>query len=184
MIDGIRREDMIPRSVRSNYNLFNKVQADLEAEKGRKITEYEIIEELGINQIEYLRNTKKYKPVNFISIEGSDIYDNDKQENFKQDSLTEIRDKKVESPITNMMRKEFLNKLISKNFSRIEQKIIYFYYYKKLTMEDIANKLGLSESRVSQLHTNILPRLKSKIRRNPDFFREDLLKYSKNSKDS
>jgi RNA polymerase sigma factor for flagellar operon FliA len=79
-------------------------------------------------------------------------------------------DKKSISPDSKILRKEFLNKLISKNFSKIEQKIIYYYYYNNLTMEEISEKLDISESRVSQLHSNVIPRLKNKIERNPVFF--------------
>ncbi len=177
MIDGIRREDIIPRSVRINNNLLNKKKSEMETKEGRKVTDYEVIEELGINQIEYLKNVKKFKPVNFISLEGSDICSSDKQEGFKQDSLLDISDKKTEPPDNKLLVKEFLNKLISKNFSPLEQKIVYYYYYKNLTMEEIGDKINMSESRISQIHTDILPRLKNKIKRNPIFFKENIEKY-------
>ena len=149
----------------------------MENDKGRRVDECEVIEELGINQLEYIKNMKKYKPVAFISLEGSDIYDQDKQENFKQDSLTDVQDERIKTPETTLLRKEFLNKLISKSFSRLEQKIIYYYYYEGLTMGDISNKLNMSESRISQIHTDVMTRLKDKIKRNPDFFGEDITEY-------
>ena len=93
-------------------------------------------------------------------------------------------DKRSNSPDSKVLRKEFLNKLISKNFTKIEQKIIYYYYYDNLTMEDIAKKLDISESRVSQLHSDIIPRLKNKIERNPDFFGKDLEKYMEKCNDT
>ena len=49
-------------------------------------------------------------------------------------------------------------------------------------MEEISRKLNMSESRISQLHTDILPRLKNKIERNPNFFQEELEKHIKNKK--
>lgn len=179
MIDGIRREDIIPRSVRINNNLLNNKKSEMETKEGRKITDYEIVEKLGINQKEYLKNIKKFRPVHFISIEGSDICNSEKQDTFKQDFLIDISDKKSKSPDNSLLEKEFLNKLISKSFSPLEQKIIYFYYYKNFTMEQIGEKVNMSESRVSQIHTNILPRLRSKIERNPTFFKEDIEKYIK-----
>lgn len=177
MIDGIRREDYIPRSVRIHHNMIERTKSEMEAEEGRRVTEYEVIEKLGIDQEQFLKNTKKYKPVNFISLEGSNIKDPNKQEDFKQDSLIDITDKDIDDPDERLLKNEFLNKLISKNFSRIEQKIIYYYYYINLTMENIANKIGMSESRVSQIHTDILPRLRNKIERNPEFFKEEISKY-------
>jgi len=94
----------------------------METLEGRKVTEYEIIEKLGINQKEYLTNVKKYSPLNFISLEGSDITNNSKQEDFHQDCIMDLTDKKSNSPDSKLLRKEFINKLISKNFFHI---IIY-----------------------------------------------------------
>ena len=105
------------------------------------------------------------------------ISNNNEQESFKQDTLTDLTDKKSTSPDSKLLRKEFLNKLISKNFSRLEQKIIYYYYYENLTMGEIGEKVGTSESRISQIHMDILIRLKDKIERNPIFFGKDIKKH-------
>ncbi len=183
MIDNIRKEDFVPRSVRMNCSLIDKKRQEMETKEGRKVTEYEIIEELGINQKDYLKNTKKFSPLSLISLEGSNISNSDKVDNFKQDSLTDLTDKKSISPDSKLLRKEFLNKLISKNFSPLEQKIIYYYYYKNLTMGEIGEKVGTSESRISQIHMDILVRLKNKIERNPDFFGKDIEKYIRECND-
>ncbi len=177
MIDNIRKQDFIPRSVRINNNLINNTRQNLESKEERKVTEYEIIEELGINQKDYLKNIKKFSPLSTISLEGSNISSNDKQNNFKQDSLTDIVDRKNSTPDSKLVRKEFFSKLMSKNFSPTEQKIIYYYYYDDLTMGEIGEKIGTSESRISQLHMEILIRLKEKIERNPDFFEKDIENY-------
>jgi len=176
MIDAIRKEDIIPRSVRMNFSLIEKTRQRMETKQGKKVTEYEIIEELGIDQKEYLRNTKKYSPLKFISIEGSDISNHDKQEEFKQDFLIDLTDRKTSPPDSKILKKEFLNKLISKNFSPLEQKIIYYYYYENFTMGEIGERVGTSESRISQIHTDVLDRLKNKIERNPDFFGTEIKK--------
>jgi RNA polymerase sigma factor FliA len=176
MIDQIRKQDVIPRSVRANHTLMEKTRAELEGEKGRIVTEYEIIERLGIKQEEYLKNTKKYSPLSFVSLEGSDISSNTKQEEFSQDSIMDLADKKTVSPHGKLLRKEFINKLLSKNFSPFEQKIIYYYYYDNLTMGEIGEKLGTSESRISQIHADLLIRLKNKIERNPEFFGDNVEK--------
>lgn len=177
MIDGMRKNDIVPRSVRTNNHLFERTKSSMETSQGRKVTELEVVEELGIEQEDFLKNIKRYKPISFVSLEGTDICSNDRQEDFKQDSLTNMADKKSSPPDSGLIRKEFLNKLISKNFSRVEQKIIYFYYYDDLTMEDIAKKLNMSESRISQIHTDVIPRLRNKIERNPDFFGQDIKRY-------
>ncbi len=183
MIDNIRKNDFVPRSVRMNHNLLDKTRQEMETTEGRKVTEYEIIEKLGISQKDYLRNIKKYSPLNFISIEGSDISDSSKQDNFKQDSLSDLTDKKSSTPDSKIIRKEFICKLISKNFSLLEQKIIYYYYYENLTMGEIGRKINTSESRISQIHMDILKRLKNKIERNPEFFGDNVENFIKDCND-
>jgi len=174
MIDNVRKNDIVPRSVRLNYRLMEKTRQEMESIEGRKVIEYEIIERLGINQQEYASNIKKFSPLNFISLEGSDITDSNKQEDFKQDSLIDFTDKNSITPDSKILRKEFICKLISKNFSPIEQKIIYYYYYENLTMGEIGKKINTSESRISQIHMDIIERLKNKIERNPDFFGDNV----------
>jgi len=172
MIDGIRKEDIIPRSVRINNNLIEKIRDEIETETCNKASDYEIVKKLGIKQSDFTKNVKKYKPLSFVSIEGTSICN--PQDDFQQDLLIGLKDKKFNTPDKNILKKEFLNKLISKNFSPLEQKIIYYYYYRSFSMGDIAKKLNMSESRISQIHTEILPRLKDKIKRNPNFFKEYL----------
>lgn len=174
MLDNVRKNDFVPRSVRLNYNLIEKTKQEMENIKGRKVAKYEVIEKLGINQQEYIINAKKYNPLGFISLEGSDIINSEKQENFKQNSILDLADKKSSTPYGKMIRKEFINKLISKNFSLIEQKIIYYYYYENLTMGEIGKKINICESRISQIHVDIIKRLKNKIERNPEFFGDNI----------
>ena len=76
MIDNVRKNDFVPRSVRLNYNLIEKTRQEMESTEGRKVTDYEIIEQLGIDQKEFLINTKKYSHLSFASIVGSNIINN------------------------------------------------------------------------------------------------------------
>jgi len=170
MIDNVRKVDLVPRSVRLNNDTMEKTRQKMESEQNRIITDIEVLEELGISQKEYLSNTKKYRPLGFLSLDGSDISDKNKNEDFKQDGITDLTDKTSNTSDSKLIRKEFINKLISKNFSPFAQKIIYYYYYENLTMGEIGRKFKTSESRISQLHMEILKRLKSKIERNPEFF--------------
>jgi len=180
MIDNVRKYDFVPRSVRLNHRLIEKTRQEMETIKGRKITEYEVIEQLGIDQKEYLINTKKFSPFSFISLEGSNITNESNSEDFKQDCIADLVDKSSSAPDGNLIRKEFINKLISKNFSPFEQKIIYYYYYENLTMGEIGKKINSSESRISQIHMDILERLKNKIERNPEFFGDNVEEVIKN----
>lgn len=171
MMDNIRRLDTVPRSVRINNNLFELTKARMESEQEKIVSDYDVIKEMGLDDSEFLLNMKYYKPVNVSSLDGTNLDEND---DYKQDCNIHLIDEKTQKPDFALRRKEFFNKLLGKNFSDIERKIIYMYYYDGFTMDVIAEKVGLSESRVSQLHTIALPKLKDKILRNPDYFSVDI----------
>ena len=101
----------------------------------------------------------------FCSLEQGFQNDDD---DIKEDLNANLIDKNISAPETNMKRVEFFHKLIGKNFNQIEKSIVYYYYYRNLTMDKVALKLGLSESRVSQIHKKILPKLKNKIKNNTE----------------
>lgn len=174
MLDGIRKEDIIPRSVRTNNTLFEKTKDRLESMKGRNVTEEEVIKQMGVSQEKYLKKYKYFHPKLFTSLNGSNLnIDDDYNENYSD----ALEDKNSFTPDSKLRRKEFFNKLMSNDFSQEERIIVYYYYYKNYTMEMIAEKLNFSESRVSQIHRNILPRLKDKILRNPKYFSQSIFGY-------
>lgn len=175
MIDGLRKDDEVPRTVRMYSNLIDKVKNELIAEKGLHITEIDVLNKAGIDCKDFRVNNKKYVPFYITSIDGSDL-NKDDYDDFKQDISDTLIDNKIESSDNNILSREFFCKLLGSGFSREEQKIIYFYYYENLTMEDIGTKMSYSESRVSQIHANALLKLKDKINRNPVYFSDYLKK--------
>ncbi len=183
MIDNMRKIDLIPRSVRLNSNNFEKVRAQLESEKGRLITDDEVAKELGVSMEEYNRNLKKYHPVLFSSLDGSDM-SSDNEDMFKADYNSSLVSNNTPTPDSKILRKEFFNKLLGNGFSSTERMIVYLYYYKGFTMDRIASKLKISESRVSQIHKDVLPRMKKKIERNPAYFSEHIEELIKSTNDS
>lgn len=182
MIDNMRKIDLIPRSVRLNSNHFEKVRGQLEAKHGRLIIDDEVAEELGVSILEYNKNLKKYHPVIFSSLEGSDMTGSD-DEGFKEDYNSSLIANNIPSPDSKIIRKEFFNKLLGNGFTATERMIVYLYYYKNYTMDRIADKLKISESRVSQIHKDVLPRMKKKIERNPKYFSEHVEELIKSTND-
>lgn len=176
MIDNIRKNDFVSRTVRQNQSKIEKAKDSLLSEKGYNVKESEILEKAGIDKNEYTTNTKKYKTFNVYSLDGSDFCNNSYSDDFQKDLNDVFIDNNSKNPNDAVLYTEFLHKLIGKNFSQLEQKIVYLYYYKNYTMEEIAEKVKMSESRVSQIHKEVLPRLKDKILRNPNYFEEILNK--------
>lgn len=178
MIDNIRKNDFVSRSVRSNQKKIEKAKDILLSEKGFNIKESDILKKADIDEEEYNKNIRKYKSFNIYSLDGSDTSSGSLDE-YNKDSNDIFIDNRSKDPCDNILGKEFLFKLIGKNFSQLEQKIVYYYYYYNYTMEDIAKKFNMSESRICQIHKNILPRLQDKILRNPKYFEKEIKEFCK-----
>lgn len=177
MIDGLRREDAVPRSVRVSSEQFRRHKQRLQNHFGRNISDSECAQIVGMNESEFNKSFKKFTLMTITSIDST--VDNETQENMKYDSNSGLIDKSIEDPSFTPVRKEFFSKLMSNNFSSTERKIVHLYYYKDETMEGISKKVGLSESRISQMHKKIIEKLQDKIKRNPKYFGEDLIRYLK-----
>ena len=175
MIDGLRREDAVPRSVRIASDQFQKHKQRMQNHKGHRISDVEFVAMIGMDEHEFHKNHRKYSAMGNGSFDQHT--DEDASEEIKPDSNENLIDSTVSSPDAKLRRKEFFSKLMSGNFSATERKIVYLYYYEKMTMDRVAQRIGLSESRVSQIHKKLMKRLEDKIRRNPTYFGADVAEY-------
>jgi RNA polymerase sigma factor for flagellar operon FliA len=178
IIDNLRYNDWVPRSVHIRQSTIEKIRQQLESEMGEKVPNTFVLERAGIDETEYHKNCKKFIASQTASIEvGQDsvLYGEDNKKDFN----IFLESKNVSSPDSNLIRKEFLNKLIGKNFTLEERKIIYYYYYEGYTIKELKELLkeyNITESQISQLRKKILKRLKTQIEINPDYFDSDILK--------
>jgi RNA polymerase sigma factor for flagellar operon FliA len=173
MIDGLRSEDWVPRSVRLRYSAINREKEILETKSGSKIDDTEAAKHAGFCEKDFMKNKKKFIPISLSSIEecSSELGINDSKKDFN----IFLKSTSVSSPDSKILRKEFFNKLLGKNFSQREREIIYYYYYEELSMGEIAEKLELSESRVSQMLKKLISKLKLRAELNPNYFKKDIL---------
>jgi len=179
MFDGLRKEDWVPRSVRVRQSNIEKERYKLENISGKKTSELEALKNLDINETDYNKNVGKFKAKSISSIESCSNPDIDNSDN-KKDFNMYLEAHNCSSPDGKVLRKEFLNKLIGKKFTKLEKKIVYYYYYRNLTMKEISQELEISESRISQIHHNVLKRLKTRIKVNPSYFSDEILGIIKN----
>ena len=173
IIDGIREEDWVPRSVRIRQSTIAKAKAKIESQAQGYVADEEAIELAGFDTEEYYQNKQKFHALTFSSIENNinDIEGDDNKKDFNKSLIS----KNEVQPGSKSIRKEFLSKLVGKNFTSLERKVIYYYYYESLSMREMANRLDISESRISQIHQSILKRLKTKIEVNPNYFDESII---------
>ena len=159
ILDQIRKMDWIPRTIRQKQKQIEAVMRQVEQETGRQATDEEIALGLGISDDEYTQWQSQMKITGVVSLneyieQGSDI-SNDR---VRVSSHFEQPEKVMEKHELKEMLMEALELLTEK-----EKKVILLYYYEELTLKEISNILDVSESRVSQLHTKALSKMKTKL---------------------
>ena len=158
ILDQIRKMDWIPRTIRQKQKKIDAVMKEIETAKGRAATDEEIAAGLGISEDEYVSWQSQMKITGVVSLNefmdsGSEIpADQSNQRRF--DSPEEV----IEKSEMKQILSEALELLTEK-----EKKVILLYYYEELTLKEISNILEVSESRISQLHTRALQKLKTKM---------------------
>lgn len=159
IFDELRAMDWVPRLVRSRTAKVDRARKALEMELGRKPTDSEISERLSVNEAEYQKLSKDSKPIGVVSLNRK-WFETDSNKDIRE--IDVIGDAKQENPLSELQRQD-LKLLITKGLSRAERLIIILYYYEEMTMKEIGITLDLSESRVSQMHSSILARLKAQM---------------------
>ena len=166
MLDELRTMDWVPRLVRSKASKLEAARKEVEAEFGRPPTDIEIAQRMKLSSTEFDKLKTEASAVNLVSL-NKKWYETDSYKDVREIDILE--DIKGEDP-TKGIQKRDLMKLVTKGLNRNERLIIILYYYEELTMKEIGNTLGLSESRVSQMHSSIVARLKDQLnRRAPEF---------------
>ncbi|MSR60156.1 MAG: FliA/WhiG family RNA polymerase sigma factor [Planctomycetaceae bacterium] len=166
MLDELRTMDWVPRLVRSKASKCEAARKAAEAEFGRPPTDSEVAKKMQIPTEEFERLKCEASAVNLVSL-NKKWFETDSYKDVREIDILE--DSKGIDP-TNSIQKRDLMKLVTKGLNRNERLIIILYYYEEMTMKEIGNTLGLSESRVSQMHSSIVARLKDQLhKRRPEF---------------
>lgn len=173
MIDHMRQDGWVPRSVIADNNKIEKAKNLLREEKSNP-TDLDVVESLGITKEQYLNNTKRYNPPAVLSIEGSNV---NKVDTFHQDAMIELKDNREKEVDFQLLRDEFFDKILEKGLCERHKQIIRLYYYDGLNQREVGERIGMSESRVSQIMTDALPIIKVNIMDNPSYFGPEIAHY-------
>ncbi len=168
ILDELRSMDWVPRLVRSRTSKVEGARKRLEMKIGRKATDPEIAAELGVDMEEYQKLAKDAGPTGVVSLNRK-WYETDSNKDVRE--IDVLKDDRQVNPL-NAVQKRDLRDLITKGLSRAERLIIILYYYEEMTMKEIGMTLDLSESRVSQMHSSILARLRAQMRQKTEVFDE------------
>jgi len=156
VIDGLRSLDWVPRSLRQKSKQMDDTYAQLENELGREPTNKDLAAKLGISEDEVDEEVKKSSLVSLVSFD-------DYLENHHEGA--EPGDTDEESPERLFDQKELNEILVSaiKNLTEKEQMLVTLYYFEELTLKEISKVMQVSESRVSQIHSKAMMKLRTRL---------------------
>ncbi len=160
VIDYLRSIDEMPRMQRANYGKAQEVISRLQQELGRDPKEDEVAEAMEISVEDYRKILETVQQRAFLSL------DHDAYGDEKGDSLVNmIEDKNIEAPDADLDRESVANRIQAaiKNLKERERLILALYYYEDLTLAEIAQLLGLTEARISQIIGKLLLQLKTNL---------------------
>ena len=158
ILDQIRKMDWIPRSVRQKQKQIENAVAKLEKEKGVNIKDKDIAEELGFSVDEY----RSWEGMTNISnVASLDEF----MEQGTEGTVKEFRNTTYLEPEEAVDRDEKKKMLMEalELLTEKEKKVVLLYYYEDLTLKEVASVLEVSESRISQLHSKALEKMKKHL---------------------
>jgi len=162
MIDGLRSMDWIPVSLRQKSKELEKAYMNVEARLGRSASDAEVAEELGLNLDEFAVLLRDVAATTIISLDDF-LPGEDGEQKKRMLDLLEDHNSISASEIVEFNE---VNDLLAKAISRLPDKeklVVYLYYYEGLTLKEIGATISLSESRISQLHTKAILRLRGSL---------------------
>lgn len=161
ILDELRSLDWVPRIVRNKANRLEGALRGLEMQLGRTPTDVEMAERLGVSGDEYEELLRESSAVTMVSLTDKSRED---QGSKTLRTIDFLENKKQVDPEEELKKRE-ITEFITKGLSQKERLIMLLYYYEELTMREIGATLELSESRVCQLHSRIILRLKNQLKK-------------------
>jgi len=163
IIDELRAMDWVPRSVRARARDIERAYITLEGKFKRSPSDAEVAEELQIS-VRDLQDT--FTKLSYTSVASfEELWTPGSEKDERTSLMAMIRDDSAEDPVA-MFETEEIKTILSKAIERLperEKMVIALYYYEGLTLKEIGEVLGVTESRVSQLHTKAVLRLRARL---------------------
>lgn len=158
ILDQIRKMDWIPRTVRQRQRKMDEAIKEIEMRTGRTATDDELAAELGLSEDELNIWQSQMQVTNVVSL-------NEFEENGPEPMADSVGQSHFSQPEAVVEEAELKEMLIAslELLTEKERKVVELYYYEDLTLKEISRLLEVSESRVSQLHTKALVKMRRKM---------------------
>ena len=158
ILDQIRKMDWIPRAVRQKQKKIDEAIKNIEMKTGKTALDEEIASELGVSEDEYLNWQSQLKVTNVVSL-------NEFVEQGTEPAMDATKNSHFAQP-EDVVAESELKEVLAQSLETLtekERRVIELYYYEELTLKEISSILEVSESRISQLHTRALAKMKKKM---------------------
>lgn len=164
ILDSLRNLDWAPRSLRKKSKDLERVYKDLEQRLGRPAADKEVCDEMDISLEEFYELVDQIKGLNLGSFQELSTQD---EENSNEPLVKYVPDAPQMDPFF-LYHKSEIQAILSTAIDTLPKKerlVVSLYYFDELTMKEIGKVLSVNESRVSQLHTKAMLRLRTKLRK-------------------
>ncbi len=161
ILDELRAQDWVPRSIRDKAKLLDKTVQTLESDLGRSATEEEVAKAMSISIDEFHDLLNQVRPVSLLSIDEAQSFSNVD----KKSILNILEGTKLNNPFVQLnikVVKDVVTQAIEELPER-QRLVLSLYYYEDLNLKEIGKVLRVTESRVSQLHAQAVSRLRNKL---------------------
>ncbi|MDQ7050948.1 MAG: RNA polymerase sigma factor FliA [Enterobacterales bacterium] len=157
MIDEIRRGDWVPRSVHKNARAIASVIKEIEQTTGRDARDTEVAKRLGVEVHEYRQMLMDVANGHMMDFDGMGV-----DEDYFSQGLSDTS----QTPLERIQREDFRNSLTDaiSSLPEREKLVLALYYDEELNLKEIGEVIGVSESRISQINSQAMLRLQSRLK--------------------
>lgn len=162
ILDELRSQDWVPRSVRDKAKRIERTYAELEQRYGRAVSDAEVSDALGMSLEVYYEMVSKVKGVTLLSIDEL----SGPSQHERKSLLECLENIGSKNPFMHLKSKG-VREILMRNIEDLPEKqklVLSLYYYEDLNLKEIGRILDVTESRVSQLHTQAVNRLRLKLK--------------------
>jgi RNA polymerase sigma factor for flagellar operon FliA len=164
ILDQLRSLDWVPRSIRQKSRKLERAYGEVEQRLGRSASEDEVADSLGLQLDKFHELLNQVRGISLVNLEEirSGGQDGERGGNYGD----VVEDVRAENPFASFKLHE-MKQIVADTIATLPEKerlVISLYYYEDLNMKEIGNILGITESRVCQIHTKSVLRLRSKLK--------------------
>jgi RNA polymerase sigma factor for flagellar operon FliA len=154
--------DWVPRSIRQKTKFIQKAYSELEEKLGRSPYDDEVCKHLGVNEDEFEKMLADSAPITVFSIDATFSKDSESREMSIAETIEDVN---TDNPLQKLGYDE-VKKVLKEAIMTLPEKeklVIALYHFEELTLKEIGVVLGITESRVSQIHSKVMLKLRSRL---------------------